>query len=586
MRFLVIFSVFLEFSSIFSANDVDWSLQKLCAFKEGTFTERSNEETGDVCTISFNVFTENKHNALKFCQDNFPYHITKAVTGRPTVCTAEATLICKDDWVQMFGRCYNMNKKLKTYDDAKKHCEEQKAGIAFLHRDALVARWKDYFSRVSRIWLEASEVYTNDLLYNKGPNMILAFDAHRYGMPNNALVRVPVDEKAMVLCEYTPKINRAETNYLLRKYGEIYYKAVLTDEGAYVRSASMLNRRDGESAEDRLAQHRYCEKVLRPFMRSLGAQSAIPTQTLLEKLTESRKAEIVRVSAQSQDSTKGSRVNPTCAVSEANNYGCWITDDSDKPMYARLSKSGVGIWAKNQPKEVCDGGTWSSGVVQSRTPEQKGLEAMSDARFGPIYCQTRFASQTYGGCATGYWEFVRSNGQKWCHKFVSKMVTYQEAVAHCQMEGALVSGYSNQTELDKMHEAMNVAEAAGTDFKKGSNHKVKNVWMGARRREECIKFPRGFDEAETHPCSRKRVFEWVNGVASNPPDLMSNWMAPSEPNYQKTAEKCLVLMKGLVENWQTVLNGDKKVNDVPCDENHYFFCGQEPQIELKVANDS
>ena len=175
----------------------------------------------------------------------------------------------------------------------------------------------DYFSGVSQVWLNASEAITNDLIYNvDGGNVLLALDGYRYGLPNIALASVETNEKAMALCEYTPPMNQAESNHLLRRYGEIYYPTLFTEDKAYVRSFSSLQR-----SSDRMRDHNYCKKVLMPFLQTDSAQSAYPTPEFLELLTKHREPTIIRTSVYSADSSLLNRVSSNCTTSTSKNYG-------------------------------------------------------------------------------------------------------------------------------------------------------------------------------------------------------------------------------------------------------------------------
>lgn len=116
-------------------------------------------------------------------------------------------------------------------------------------------------------------------------------------------------------------------------------------------------------------------------------------------------------------------------------------------------------------------------------------------------------------------------------------------------------------------------------------HHYSNVYIGARRRPECIKLGvsdqiPGFDTDDSKPCARFRVFSWLHGVALNPPDFASNWMTDKEPNFVGNEEQCIVVMTGTPPQWR--YNGDKKINDIPCTDRYPFFCGKEAPIVKKT----
>ncbi|EGT51856.1 hypothetical protein CAEBREN_23527 [Caenorhabditis brenneri] len=565
------------------AQDFDWSFKKMCAFWGGkdTFKPReggSKAMAGDKCSFTFPMATDTELSARTYCETYVPYHIISVVPGPNTVCNAEATLICASGWVQMFGRCYKMTKELMTHEQAEEHCakQEQKSTIAFMHREALPFRIYDYFTGVYSLWLEASIAITQDLIYDvAGGHLLLAIDGYPYNLPNVALARVAPTEKAMVLCEYTPRMNQAESNYLLKRYGEIYYPTIFTSDSAYVRTASVLQRNDKDPSMD----HEYCKHVLRPFLQTDDAQAAVPTREFLDALKKERVAEIIRTSVYSGDSKVASRSNPACSVSDSRNYGMEFPGDG-KNFFKTMKDEP--IWSEDQPKEVCDGASWSTGIVLSRS-SPAGLEVMSDARAAPIYCQTTFDVMEYGDCPENYKPFYRKEtGQKFCHDFIDKPRSYDEAEADCAGDGAHISGFTGQEELDFLDSLLDAAQEED-DVPFGHEN---SIWLGAKRREACNRKgiqgkEGGFNPEPTHPCSRLRVFEWVHGVAQNPPDFENRWIGPLEPNFVSDDEKCVELLKGEQTVWDDK-NGDKKLNDIPCNDRRlYYFCGKEAPIVSK-----
>ncbi|CAL2046351.1 unnamed protein product [Caenorhabditis brenneri] len=172
-------------------------------------------------------------------------------------------------------------------------------------------------------------------------------------------------------------------------------------------------------------------------------------------------------------------------------------------------------------------------------------------------------------------------GQKFLHRFFPEKLTYEEAEKKCQEHGAHLSGFTGQSELDVLDKMLDEAISKGVRYDSSDN-----VWIGARRRDVCstregIEVEKGgFNPDPTHPCSRSRVFEWVNGVAQNPPDFQKLWITDFEPVFAGDAENCVVLMKGAknIPGWPRNVLGDKKLNDVPCDLKYYYFCGKEAPI--------
>ncbi|EGT34346.1 hypothetical protein CAEBREN_18529 [Caenorhabditis brenneri] len=170
------------------------------------------------------------------------------------------------------------------------------------------------------------------------------------------------------------------------------------------------------------------------------------------------------------------------------------------------------------------------------------------------------------------------SGRKFLHRFFPEKLTYEEAEKKCQEHGAHLSGFTGQSELDVLDKMLDEAISKGVRYD-GSD----NVWIGARRRDACSTREGigaekgGFNPDPTHPCSRSRVFEWVNGVAQNPPDFQNLWITDFEPSFAGDSESCVVLMKGPknIPGWPRNVAGDKKLNDVPCELEYYFFCGKE-----------
>ncbi|EGT49375.1 hypothetical protein CAEBREN_25378 [Caenorhabditis brenneri] len=578
MRLKILF--FAIFLFVVNAQDFDWSFHKMCEYYKGDYKARtggSKSMVGDVCKFKFPYATDNKESARTYCEEYVPYHIQVASFGPETTCLAEATLICASGWVQFFGRCYKMTKELMTHEQAVNHCatQDKKSTIAFMHREALPFRIYDYFTGVYSLWLEASIAITKDLIYDvAGGHLLLAIDGYPYNLPNIALARVAPTVKAMVLCEYTPRMNQAESNYLLKRYGEIYYPTIFTSDSAFVRTASDLQRNDGKPLRD----HEYCKHVLRPFLQTDDAQAAVPTREFLDALKKERVAEIIRTSVYSGDSKVSSRSNEACSASDSRNYGMSFPTSGGSPLFKSMKDDK--IWRKDEPKEVCDGASWSTGIVLSRSSPELGLEAMSDARAAPLYCQTSFDVFEYGRCDSDWnTAYRKETGQKYCHRFFSEKVTYDEAEKKCQEHGAHVSGFTGQSELDILDKMLDEAKRKGVTF--GND---ETVWIGARRRPTCTRLgiegkEGGFNKDPTHPCSRRRVFEWVHGVAQNPPDFENRWVADLEPNFVGDDEKCVELLKGVKNRWNWPKDpADKKLNDVPCDLKLYYFCGREAPI--------
>ncbi|KAF1770845.1 hypothetical protein GCK72_002669 [Caenorhabditis remanei] len=410
----------------------------------------------------------------------------------------------------------------------------------------------NYFTRVSRLWIDASEAITKDLIdENVNGNLLLAIDGYMYNLPNIALTRVDSSETAMVLCEYTPPMNRAESNHLLKKYGEIYYPTVSTSEGAFIRTTSSLNRID----EDLFKDNRYCSRVMNPFIHNSNARSAIPTREFLDEVNKVQNGLIIRTAAFSKNSDKNVRIGATCSAKKgATHQVLWRGSDGND-VYVPVDKS---LWRSDEPNEICDAGSWSSALVSGRDGSP-GLEAMSDARYAPIYCQNTVDTYSYGDCPAGFTEYYRKRiGQKFCHRFFSEKKTQPDAEAHCQTFGAHLTGYTDSEEL-KLIGTLNV-------------HGVWETLIGGKRRSECItngaKNEPGYSREESSPCSRKLVYEWKNGVAPNPPNIENDWSFGYEPNYVGYKEECLTIVR----------HKGVSLNDNTCDSLFPFVCGMEAPI--------
>ncbi|CAL2046336.1 unnamed protein product [Caenorhabditis brenneri] len=188
----------------------------------------------------------------------------------------------------------------------------------------------------------------------------------------------------------------------------------------------------------------------------------------------------------------------------------------------------------------------------------------------------------YGDCDSDWVSVNRTGtGQKYCHRFFSDRLTYEEAEKKCQEYGAHLSGFTGQNELDILDKMLDEAISKGARYD-GSD----NVWIGARRRAVCSTREGleveegGFNPDPNHPCSRSRVFEWVNGVAPNPPDFKDRWVAEMEPSFHYNAENCVELLKGVKHwvLWPKDVVGDKKLNDVHCAYKLSYLCGKEATI--------
>uniref|UniRef100_A0A8R1DE68 Uncharacterized protein n=1 Tax=Caenorhabditis japonica TaxID=281687 RepID=A0A8R1DE68_CAEJA len=191
---------------------------------------------------------------------------------------------------------------------------------------------------------------------------MFAHDTLEYGLHSGAFVSVKSHKKAWPLCAYTPPVTQAQSDYLMDRYSEIYYKTILTPSGdRYIRSASSLQR----DAVNRGADRKYCENVMKPLLRPLNVQSAVLTRELIDTIVENTpsKTTLIRFSAYSGDSRENNRISETCTESKANNYGINIlAKQENKTFFMLIPDEHQNVWRDGEPIETCDGATWSTGL--------------------------------------------------------------------------------------------------------------------------------------------------------------------------------------------------------------------------------
>uniref|UniRef100_A0A8R1I516 C-type lectin domain-containing protein n=1 Tax=Caenorhabditis japonica TaxID=281687 RepID=A0A8R1I516_CAEJA len=564
-------------SSMISAKVIsDPSFQRFCDTQDGKYTpmqEGPKALRGDTCEVPFIHWAKTKEMRWEFCTEYIPHTLlaTKVVDRYTYTCLVESRVVCDEGWVQLHGICHKLIYEAMTKPEARARClkERPNARIAVYHRPYMTRHWQDFFRDAIKLWVDASETITERLIYKRGPELMFAHDTMEYGLPSGAFVSVKSHKKAWPLCAYTPPVTRAESNYLMSRYSEIYYKTLLTPSGdRYMRTASSLQR----DTTNPLAQIKYCENVMKPMLRSLNAQSAYPTRELIDTINDetSLKNTLVRFSLYSADSSTKNRISQACTVSGANNYGMDLRTETGS-AFSLLAVQNKNVWKDGEPQETCDGATWSSGLSLSR--DKPGLEAMSDARYGPIYCQTLFETVQYATCPAGWKMYDRkTSGQRWCRKLFTERKWQYKAEESCVAHGAHLDGFEDENEL-KVLDSM-LAEVNIDYSSKEINGHV--AFLGAMRRKACMGEKGGFNRDPNHQCSRRRVFEWMNGVARNSPNFDNLWAADSEPNLAPD-EECLELLKGRSDSWTT--DGTKdvtmKLNDMNCFVSRMYFCGKE-----------
>ncbi|CAI2347753.1 unnamed protein product [Caenorhabditis sp. 36 PRJEB53466] len=551
--------------------DRDWSFEKMCTWYGGRYKIRDGPQasSGDTCQLEFRHPSSSPSAALRYCSDHFPYHITSATHGAQTTCAAEATLICPKDWVQLYGRCYRAEKTLMTWTEAVEHCATWKSRIAFVHREPIVRLWSQYFSRVNRIWAQASESIMEDVEVNRGDRLMVAFygAAAPYPVPSGSLLRVDgAKHRAMVVCERNPPTNRAESNYLLRRYAEIYWPGFSTDDGMFLRTLSTRNWQNGQKPDDE-----YCRRVMRPLgAKRKHASLARISDRFLEEFDKDRDLQDRQqitffrtpFHLREQKTTRDEMLAHECKYNAMMIEFVMQVDKIDVQIEHRQ-------WRNRDPHHVCVGGT-SSTAVRLHQQERLAFETVSDARWAPMYCQSKFTFPKYLDCPSGWTGYQRKSGVKWCHRFDPVPRIMDDSEMECRKEQAHLTGFEDGDELTALFE---LAKKGGVT----TNGWLSRIHVGGQRREVCRwggNKGYGFEKDPMHECSRKRVFEWVHRVADNPPNLESVWLINDtpdnpEPNYVGAAEDCL-------EIWPQPTGF--VVNDGICSAELNSFCGKEAPI--------
>lgn len=263
--------------------------------------------------------------------------------------------------------------------------------------------------------------------------MMLAFEGYGYGMKSLSLIRVNGSiDKAFPLCEYTPLMTRAESLYLLRRYSEIYYTGLTTSQGMFIRTASFRNADD---VKRKAGDNEYCANAMKPFLRGAKVDLLRASEDELEflialKASKShqfpfyRSTEFLHMS-NGKSHPQSYRDKPQC---QSNGF-----DVMDNRKF-RVNMS------------TCDGGTYSTAVKLVGSGEMV-LDRCSDALWGPMYCEAKLAIRDYKPCPSGYKEYLRSSGAKWCHKYVADELSAEDAEKKCQQDGAHLSGAESMDEL-------------------------------------------------------------------------------------------------------------------------------------------
>ncbi|CAL2028736.1 unnamed protein product [Caenorhabditis brenneri] len=367
-------------SLITCVNGQDKSFESFCKFYGGKYQARNGikDIRGDRCELALqperNVEYDPHEHHHHFDQQA-PYHVHGAnyLTSK-TICNIGVTLICPDGWIQYFGRCYFMEKRMMLFDEAEKFCAAKKATLPMIHREILIRYWYEYFTNVHQIWARSTEPTVSDLIYDKGPHLMIAFDGYPYNLPPKSLLKVDGSiVKAMVLCESTPPITMAHLDYLRKRYFEIYYPSIMTEEGLFIRTTSKRVFNQDPKVDDD-----YCRGVVKAFMPLIGitVKSAKITADFLRNLGEIHRKEKI------PEGFYRTSVHYSGGEKERKQSKCQVDDNPIKRFNVD-----PGLWNDQQPEVVCDAATYSSAIRLSEYEQDPKLEVFSDARLAPIYCQ-------------------------------------------------------------------------------------------------------------------------------------------------------------------------------------------------------
>ncbi|CAP36183.1 Protein CBG18810 [Caenorhabditis briggsae] len=554
MRFLLPLLAFL-LPSVHGQWKVDEGLQMACnqTGSMDSWHQRDDAQSavGDKCAMRFNVATRDQADADEFCQLYAPWRFEKAVredAGRPTVtCHVEATFTCRTGWMQMFGYCFRMPDKnlVANFTDAQDICAKEHGVIAYMHHRYIVGVWKRFFHGVSQVWVRASETWDQYIQKTNrvdGDALALAFTGihYNFAVPANSLIKIDPSIRLQVLCQYKPNNTAAEVSYLGRRYSEIYYPVVQTDNGILVRTASSYTR--SSKNKD------MCKKAVKPFMSYISG----PFLSNKEALTTLRQTNF-----------------PLTWM-----YRAGVDSDQD---YKALSSSQIQqSCSKHFYVMNDDGEIWSTPAKQStkctmlsyaiNTLQGTMLYQMPDARSLPMWCALGQKVEFKYRTDDGYTLYHRKNGEVVGHKLVTTEVTYDEAKKLCMAEGGLVSGVNSDDEAEKMTE---IAKKAGLD--------TKQIWLGGKRRAECNQID-GFSEDPNSDCGRNNVIMWEHNVATA---FYDHWWRNGEhhdnPSYWKGQQNCLTLVVGSPAWSGSITAGF--LDDISCASKHPFFCTKPADID-------
>ncbi|EFP03452.1 hypothetical protein CRE_09577 [Caenorhabditis remanei] len=551
---------------------VDNSLWAACN-QTGTsagFKQRSVDDPseGDKCTLAFNVAVRDDDDAREFCSLYAPWRLVRAeidVKDRPRVlCHVEATLACKNGWIQMFGYCFRMTseRKLANHTDAQTQCNnlEEGATIASLRHKNIVGVWRRYFRGIAQIWVTASETWHQYIQKTgtvDGDAFAIAFTGKHYdfSVHPNSLIKINPNIKLQVLCEYKPPMTSAEINYLGRRYSEIYYPSVKVPNGILVRSASSY------TTSTNILE--ICKKALLPYMVG-GVDPFVPDAETLAAI-------------------HGTKLPFTLLTGSGARAGINKDSTAQEKCIDEEKKFLVEALKKDDSKHEVDGveGTdhcdnMNTAAIVHEAGAAK-LKTMSDSRSLPIWCKLGRKMEFRYNTTPGYEIFHRSNGEVVAHRLFKEKKNYVEASKICKENGGFLSGINSLDEADHLgskfcciRNRFNNSSFAGLAAQ--ANLTVESIFLGGRRKEACLQLETDL-KSETSSCSRNRVIEWQDNVAQ---DFHTEWWRNGADNHTNPSSKvsylqdCLTYVVG-TPSWA---NNDTKafLDDVNCNWEQYFFC--------------
>lgn len=557
----------LSISTVLAQLNYDEGLAKACKTMNGDWKQRPEAQstTGDTCRMKFQVAARDENDARDFCELYTPWRVLEAKLvdtpqGRQTECFVESTLACLAGWQQMFGHCYMRPDKneVYTYEEGKAKCAENGGYIAFMHHRYIAGVWKRHFYGIGQIWVNATDTWEKYIQKTgtvDGDALALAFTGKHFSfsVPPNSLIRIDPNIKLELLCEYKPKINAAEINYLGRRYSEIYYPAVKVEHGIIVRSASSYTKSSSNLE--------VCQKALKPFMIDV-ADPFVPNPEVMESLGQ-KVPELFHL-------TRAGAEMPTDITK------------LDKPTVCTTSNSEFTVKVKNEKaadfsvRDVADSpkcDTMFSTAITHFSGEKPKIVVMSDSRSLPIWCKVGKKVEYEWEVPEHYATFTRANGEVIAHRLHTDTKSYEDAKKICASEGAVLTGMDSAKEAEDLDK---LAQAAYGDT-------PVQLWLGGRRRKQCIEI-KGYSEDRNNICARRKVIQWDNNIAQDKEFEDSWWRdmkTGKNPDYAQRNQECLTFVHGKI-SWA---DPDSKgfLDDIKCDDSLGFFCSK--KVEMKVKEE-